>query len=86
MKKYSCVSEETNVVLKMHQKVQNYHKISYKCKELEASVAQCVFSTMLSILRIEMICFTNKRIIRRKHKKLGFKSNESDSDEDSDSN
>ena len=86
MKKYSCVSEEINVVLKMHQKVQNYHKISYKCKELEASVTQCVFSTMLSILRIEMICFTNKRIIRRKHKNLGFISSESDTNEDSDSN
>ena len=56
--------------------------ISFDSETLREAVRGCVMRTLLSLVRIERICYTNKRIVKKKRNRVGYK-RDTDSEDDS---
>ena len=59
--------------------------ISFDSETLREAVRGSVMRTLLSLVRIERICYTNKRIVIKKRNRVGYKcdmDSEDDSEED----
>ena len=58
------------------------YDISFDSETLREAVQGCVMRTLLSLVRIERICYTNKRIVKKRRNRVGYK-HDMDSEEDS---
>ena len=58
------------------------YNISFDSETLREAVRSCVMRTLLSLVRIERICYTKKRIVKKKRNRVGHR-RDTDSEDDS---
>ena len=58
------------------------YDISFDSETLREAVRGSVMRTLLSLVRIERICYTNKRIVKKKRNRVGYR-RDTDSEDDS---
>ena len=49
------------------------YDMNFDSETLREAVRGCVMSTILSLVRIERICYTTKRIVKKRNNRVGFK-------------
>ena len=58
------------------------YDITFDSETLREAVRGSVMRTLLSLVRIERICYTNKRIVKKKRNRVGYR-RDTDSEDDS---
>ena len=78
--KTTCRDKDT--ITKAFEDNIRHYDISFDSETLREAVRGCVMRTLLSLVRIERICYTNKRIVKKRRNRVGYK-RDTDSEDDS---